>query len=138
MRVFIADDSARLRSQLIGLLSDLGEVEIVGQAADAQSTVTALRVLKPDVLTLDIRMPGGSGIEVLKAIRQDEHVPVTIMLTNHSATPYRNESLQAGADYFFDKATEFHHVRSTIQNLLGKTTASDEAGQLLYLGSDLR
>ena len=118
MKVFVADNSAILRKQIIDLLSDLPGIEIVGQAQAASEALKAIRELKPDLVTLDIRLTEGSGLDVLKAIQQENHVPVVIMLTNSAALPFRISCAKAGADFFLDKSTEFRRVKEIVQGLL--------------------
>jgi DNA-binding NarL/FixJ family response regulator len=118
MKIFVADDSARLCEQITGMLSGLSEIEIVGQAQDARSATQAIYKLKPDVVTLDLYLSGGSGIEVLKKIKQKNIVPCVIMLTNHSSLPYRKTCMEVGADFFFDKSTELRKVKEVIQSLV--------------------
>lgn len=126
MKVFIADDSSLLRRQLIELLCELEGVEIIGQAQDTKEALYAIRALRPDVITLDIQMPGGGGgIDVLKKIREDDLAPVVIMLTNHASLPYRNKCMQAGADFFIDKAIGINEVKRIIQDLSPLFNTSD-------------
>ena len=99
------------------LLSGISQVEIVGQARDTAETITSIRESKPDVVILDVRMPDGTGIDVLKAIYKDRLVPKTIMLTNYSLAQYREKCLEAGARFFFDKSTEFHKIPQAIEQL---------------------
>lgn len=115
MKIFVADDSDMLCKQIISLLSELSGIEIVGCAQDAHEAFSAIRELKPNVVTLDIQMIGGSGIEVLEKIKQEKHAPVVIMLTNLASFPYRRRCHEAGADFFLDKSTEFGKVREIIQ-----------------------
>lgn len=117
MKVFVADNSAILRKQIINLLSDLHGIEIVGQAQVTPEALRAIRELKPDVVTLDIQMSGG-GIDVLKKIKRDDSAPIVIILTNSTSPPYRRSFIEAGADFFLDKSTEFEEVRGIIQRLL--------------------
>src|SRR6266850_2088697 len=118
MKVFVADVSHVFRKQLIEMLCELEGVEIVGQAEDAQEALKAIRVLPPDVVTLDVNILGGSGIEVLMEIKKDRLASVVIMLTNHSSLPYRKKCIQAGADFFVDKAIEIFEMRRIIEGLL--------------------
>ena len=118
MKIYVADDSLMLRQQLIAMLSGLSGIEIVGQAQDAREAAQAIRALKPDVVTLDIRLIGGSGIDVLRKIKQEDRALVVIMLTNSTALPFRRRCMEAGADFFLDKSTEFRKVREIVQGLL--------------------
>lgn len=126
MRIFIADDSALLRRQLIELLCDLNGIEVVGQAAGAGEALTAIRTLRPDVVMLDIQMSDGISIDLLKRIKKENLVQVVIMLTNLISLPYREKYGQAGADYFFDKANEINEVRRVVQDLLPQFNRADD------------
>jgi DNA-binding NarL/FixJ family response regulator len=130
MKVFVADDSDRLRKQIVGLLGEVPGVEIVGQAQDPSEAFRAICEFKPDVLTLDIQMIGGSGIDLLKRLKQENPIPVVIMLTNYASAPYRKKCLEAGADFFLDKSTEFCKVREIIQRLLERSEMAGDRRSL--------
>ena len=115
MKVFIADDSAELRERIVKMISEEESIEMVGQAENVPEAVTAIRKLRPDVVILDIRMPGGCGIDVLNTIDKNGHSPVIIMLTNYPYPQYRKKCFDAGADYFFDKSKEFEKVIDVLQ-----------------------
>jgi DNA-binding NarL/FixJ family response regulator len=116
IKVFIADDSLIIREHLVTMLDELAGIEIVGQAGAVTEAIRAIRILQPDVVILDIRMPGGSGIDVLQTIKQDEPALVVIVLTNYPYPAYRQKCLQAGADFFLDKSTEFDQIGVFIES----------------------
>jgi DNA-binding NarL/FixJ family response regulator len=118
MKVFIADDSQILRERLKTMLSDFPEVEISGQAKDTPEAIKSIKELKPNVVVLDIRMPGGSGIEVLQSIKKDRPEIKVIMFTNYPYPQYRKKCMNLGADFFFAKATESEEVPKVIEQLL--------------------
>jgi DNA-binding NarL/FixJ family response regulator len=132
MKVFVTDVSHVFRKQLIEMLCELEGVEIVGQAEDAQEALKAIRELPPDVVTLDVNILGGSGIEVLMEIKKDCLASVVIMLTNLSSQPYRKKCVQAGADFFVDKAIEIFEMRWIIVGLLPRfnTRPKEQLSQL--------
>ncbi len=66
--------------------------------------------LRPDVVTLDIRMPELSGLKVLEAMRTESERPLVIVLSGLTELEYRDKCLQLGAEFFFNKATEFEKV----------------------------
>lgn len=109
-KVFVADDSPIVRERLISMLTELPNVEIVGETGVALEAIDSIRKLKPTAVVLDISMPGGGGMSVLETIKKEDHAPMVIMLTNFSNEPYRRRCLQLGADYFFDKSSEFEKV----------------------------
>jgi DNA-binding NarL/FixJ family response regulator len=105
-RVLIVDDSAMLREGLTNLCSLSSELEVVGTASDGVEALEAIRNLKPDVVSLDIRMPGMSGIEVLRAIRRDRLTCTPIVLSGMADEIFRRKCIALGARYVFDKGTE--------------------------------
>jgi DNA-binding NarL/FixJ family response regulator len=110
IKVFIADDSLIVREHLVTMLDELAGVEIVGQAENVAEAIRGIQNLQPDVVILDIRMPDGSGIDVLQNIKQDKVAPMVIILTNYPYPGYRQRCLNAGADFFLDKSTEFDQI----------------------------
>ena len=121
LQVLIADDSAIVRERLVSMLCDVDGVEIVGQAEDGFQAANLICELKPDAITLDVHMPGGTGLAVLQKIRRDmlqfNAAPVVIMLTNYSHGLYRRKAMDAGANFFFDKSTEFEKVREVLVSM---------------------
>ena len=117
MRVLIADDSHAIRELLTELLRDLDGVEIVGPAEDASQAGDLAKRLKPDVAVLDVRMPKGSGIDVLSAIKENDPTAIVIMLTNFANREIRQQSIDGGADYFFDKAVELGRFISVLRRI---------------------
>ena len=117
IKVFIADDSLIVREHLVTMFDELAGIEIVGQAETVAEAVTGIQKLHPDVVILDIRMPGGSGIDVLKRVKQGEVTPMVIILTNYPYPGYRQKCLQAGADFFLDKSTEFDQIPKLFEQL---------------------
>ena len=118
VRVLIADDSAVVCERVKTMLLELPEIEIAGQARDAVEATKSILELKPDVVILDIRMPGGSGIEVLRKIKQHKTAPAVIMLTNYPYPQYRKRCMDAGADFFLDKSSEFNKIVEILKQML--------------------
>jgi len=118
MKVFIADDAEVVRERLVNLLSEFDEIEIVGQAEDAREAIESISKLKPDVVILDIRMPGGGGINALKAIKKNGLAPIVIILTNYPYSQYRKKCLEEGANYFFDKSSQFEKIIDVLKQLI--------------------
>ena len=123
MMVFIADDSDPVRERLIALLSEIDGAEVIGEARNYDEAIESIRSLKPHVVILDIQMPGGSGIDVLKEIKQDSRPPVVLMLTNHTSPQYRKKCMEWGADFFLDKSREFESLAPIFINLVKQYTS---------------
>jgi DNA-binding NarL/FixJ family response regulator len=117
LKIFIADDSDLVRERLRELISEVPGTEIVGEGASGAEALAALKRLSPNVLILDIRMPGGNGIDALEAAKEQRPAPLVIMLTAYAHPQYRKTCLEAGAEYFFDKATEFERVADALMEL---------------------
>lgn len=127
LKVLIADDSALLRERLARTLANVPGVELVGQMTNGRETLDAVQQLKPDVVILDIRMPKGNGLQVLKAIKVDndapmdgapiDGAPVVIILTAYPHPQYQRICREAGAEFFFEKLSEFDRVPQVIANL---------------------
>jgi len=103
------------------MLSGIPAVEIVGEAANSIEAVNLVNKLKPDAVTLDIRIPGESGIEVLKKIKNNQPSTIVMMLTNFPHEQYKNKCYQLGGDYFFSKSDEFEKVEEVFNNLASIT-----------------
>jgi DNA-binding NarL/FixJ family response regulator len=113
-KIFLVDDSELMRQILTARLEEMEGVQVVGQAATVAEAIDGLRELQPDVVILDLRLPDGSGLEVLLAVKQSEPLPLVIVLTQYSNPHYRAQCLEAGADYFFDKSSDFELVVQVI------------------------
>jgi len=109
-RVYIVDDSVRLRKRLYELLSEVENVRVVGQAGNAGKALSDIRVLKPDTVLLDIRLPGKSGIRLLGEIKKLQPEITVIIMTNYDYPQYQQQSIRAGADHFFNKTREFESI----------------------------
>lgn len=121
LNVFIADDSAVVRDRLAELVAQVGGLRVVGQADDAPSAEDGILSTKPDVAIVDIRMPGGSGIDVVRRVRESaENQPTFIVHSNYAYEQFRKACADAGADFFFEKGTETHRVSDALRMLATK------------------
>jgi DNA-binding NarL/FixJ family response regulator len=118
MKLLIADDSAVVRERLIALLAEITGIENIGEAVDIPTALNYFKKYHPDVVILDISMPGGSGIDVLKAIKNNGTPTKVVVLTNYPYPQYKKRCRELGADYFFDKSTEFEKVIETLNKLI--------------------
>ena len=117
LTVFLVDDSALIRERLQSLLAEITGVAMIGQAADGIVAVNSVRELKPDVIVLDISMPGKNGLDVLQELKKFEPVPCVIVLTSHPNPQYRKKCLDLGADHFLDKSVDFDRLPGIIKRL---------------------
>jgi DNA-binding NarL/FixJ family response regulator len=129
MRVFIADDSKVFVERLADLLGEVPGVELVGRADDVPGAIHSVLKTNPDAIILDLQMPGGSGLEVLRTIRQSHSSLWVLVCTNFPYPQYREECLVAGANYFLDKSAEFEKIPDILRDLIKKTSKAAPAAR---------
>jgi len=120
MKVFIVDDSEVVVERLADLLEDVPGAELVGQAADVPEAVDGIQRMKPDAIILDLQIPGGSGLDVLRAIRPNHPHLQVLICTNYPYPQYREECMTAGANFFLDKSVEFGKIPAILRELIEK------------------
>jgi DNA-binding NarL/FixJ family response regulator len=118
MKVFIADDSGAVLKRLTDLLEEVPGAKLVGQASDVPEAVEGVQKLRPDVLILDLQMPGGTGLDVLRAIRVDHPHLHVLICTNYPYSQLREECIDAGANFFLDKSAEFEKIPTILRELI--------------------
>ena len=118
MKVFITDDSKIVVERMTDLLKDISGVEVVGQAGNALDAILSIQHTKPDAVILDLQMPGGSGLDVLRAIRRGHPALQVLICTNYPYPQYRDECLAAGANYFLDKSADFDKIPAIFRQLM--------------------
>ena len=107
IRILLADDHAVLRAGLRVLLSAQADLEVVGEAAEGAEALRLARSLKPDVVVMDIGMPGVSGIDATARIRRELPSTKVLILSMHDDQGYLRQALRAGASgYVLKKAAD--------------------------------
>lgn len=106
--VLVVDDQPLIRSAVVGLLADDPQIEVVGEAGDGQRAVELAGRLRPDVVLMDIRMPGTDGIAATRLICQDPALAAVrvLVLTTFEEDQYIVGALRAGASGFIGKGAE--------------------------------
>ena len=103
VRVLIADDQALIRTGFRMVLNATGDIAVVGEAADGASAVTQTRALAPDVVLMDVRMPGVDGVEATRRITSEGLRSRVLVLTTFDLDEYAFDGLRAGASGFLLK-----------------------------------
>ncbi len=120
MNVVLVDDSLLVRERVANIISEIPGVKVIGEAGNSREAIAVVRKTNPDVVMLDIKMPGESGLQVLKKLRNEFEELKIVMLTNYSDSQYKAECLMHGADYFLSKSDEFDKLPEVFSKL-GKT-----------------
>ena len=118
MKVLLADDSQLILDRLHDMLSNINGADIVSSLKNGTDTLSAIISLKPDLVIIDINMPGMNGLQVLDMVKKDNQSTKFIVLTFYTSDYYMKKALSLGADYFFSKVDEFEKVSTVVDNLL--------------------
>ncbi|NMG31621.1 response regulator [Aromatoleum evansii] len=105
IRTLFADDSPEFRRVLHGFIALQPGIEIVGEAGDGLEALCLVDSLKPDLLVVDLMMPGASGMEVAMRLARRPVRPKVIVVSMHAADDYRAAVLACGADAFVTKGS---------------------------------
>lgn len=115
MKVLIADDHAIVREGLQAILTVQPDVEVVGEAVDGEEAVAKTRELQPDVVLMDITMPGMNGLEATRQIKNGNPDMKILVLTMHEEEDYFYRILEAGASGYFVKGGSFKELLSALK-----------------------
>jgi two-component system response regulator DesR len=111
--VFLADDSLQIRQRVNALL-ETAQMQVVGEGATPTSCIEGILSSHPDVVVLDVQLEGGSGLQVLKAVRTADPQVAFVVFSNNSGPAYRKRYLGEGAARFLDKSTEFDQLAQAV------------------------
>ncbi len=118
VRILIADDHGVLRGGLRVLLNAQPEMQVIGEAADGQETLKLAEELRPDLVLLDITMPGPDGIEVTRAIKARQPNALVLILTVHEDQELLREAMRAGASGYVIKRAAQSELLNAIDAVL--------------------
>ncbi|NTW34323.1 MAG: response regulator transcription factor [Bacteroidetes bacterium] len=118
MKILLADDSDLILERLQEMLSMYEQVDIVGSFTNGVEALEALRILKPDLAIIDLKMPGLSGLEVLNEIRKKDKKLKFIIFTFYTSEYYKTMAIKAGTDYFFSKIDDFEKVSKVVEEMM--------------------
>ena len=106
-----------MRSRIRSLIEEAGPVEIAGETGTVTGALALFRAHQPDAVVLDLSLTDGDGRTILHEIKRTHPACVVLVLTSFAGEEFRRFCLQAGADYFFDKAREFERVPEVLATL---------------------
>ena len=113
--VMLVDDHPVVIEGLRKLLAAAGDISVTGEAHDASSAIEQARALQPDVILLDLRMPGASGVQATRRLRELELASAIIILTSYGDQAYVRQALEAGANGYLLKSTPTEQLIAAIR-----------------------
>ena len=133
MKVLIADDQIIIREGLKQILSRMPEVELVDEAGNGQEVMSKVKKMKYDIIVLDISMPGRSGLEVLKELKQKKPNSAVLVLSIHPEEHYAVRVLKAGAAGYINKSSASDELVQAIKTVVagGKYITNETAEKLV-------
>jgi DNA-binding NarL/FixJ family response regulator len=117
-RILIVDDQKLFRTGLAKLLEEYEQLQIVGQAADADQALEQVRRLKPDIVLMDLRLPGMDGVEATRKIVSDHPAIKVLVLTTYDVDSYVIQALRAGASGYVLKDSDIESIARSILTVM--------------------
>lgn len=134
IRLLLVDDHELFRSGLKSVLATASDIEVVGEASDGESAVECVRADPPDIVLMDINMPGIGGIEATRRIVHFAPEVGVIAVTALTEDPFPNQLLDAGARGYLSKGCSAEEVFQAIRSVsMGNHYISNDVAQKLAL-----
>jgi DNA-binding NarL/FixJ family response regulator len=134
-RIVIVDDHTLLRAGIRLLLADDPNIEVVGEGGNGRDAMQVVGELRPDLVVLDLNMPGTNGMEVIAELKRRHPAVRVLVMTHHSAEDYVHASLTAGANGYILKDASADEFRLAMQTVLqGKTFLSADISGMVVNG----
>jgi DNA-binding NarL/FixJ family response regulator len=127
IRILLADDHVTVRHGLKLLIDSQADMRVVSEASDGAAAVERARTLHPDVVVMDISMPGMNGLVATRTLKQLQPDSVIVILTRHSDDAYLQEFLRAGADAYVLKQSAPSELLQAIRTTAAKRPYLDSA-----------
>jgi DNA-binding NarL/FixJ family response regulator len=118
LRVLLVDDNEKFIETLAGYIETFPSVQIVGKARSGEEAVNLTSKLKPDLILMDIQMPGLSGFETTRLLKASENPPRILLLSFNNSPLYKSESIKAGADGYLVKSEINSGLLRTISSII--------------------
>jgi DNA-binding NarL/FixJ family response regulator len=118
-RIFLVDDHTMFREGLRQLIDREPDLTVCGDAAEAESALQEIRKLKPDLIVVDITLGGTSGIDLIKAIKNEQEDFPVLVVSMHDESLYAERALRAGAMGYVMKQEPAKTVKTAIRKVLG-------------------
>jgi two-component system response regulator DevR len=115
LMVFLVEDSPAIRARLATTIREIEGAELVGEAGTVGEAIKGIRSTHPGAVILDLQLEDGSGLDVLKAVYPTAPALHVAVLTNYATDQHRRACMDAGAEFFLDKSSDFPRIREIVQ-----------------------
>ena len=115
LMVFLVEDSLAIRARLAATIQGIEGAELVGVAGGVAQAIDGIRATHPSAVILDLQLEDGSGLEVLRAVHPAAPALHVAVLTNYATDQHRRASMDAGAEFFLDKSSDFPRIREIVE-----------------------
>ncbi|WP_341677754.1 response regulator [Niveibacterium sp. SC-1] len=129
-KIFLIEDSVLLRDALSDMLTEIGEVSLVGTAQSEDEALQALEATEADLVIVDLALKSGTGLGVLTALREQPgryHAPAAVVLSNHAYPQMRSRCSNLGALAFFDKSLQLPDLLAFVRDYATRSTGAAPA-----------
>ncbi len=119
-KTLIVEDNATFRQSLKEVLCTRFPLMVIREAADGEEGLREVDAFVPDMIFMDIKLPGENGLEVTKKVKKKYPEMIVIILTYHDSPEHREAAVQCGANYFLPKSTSTEEVVELVQSVLSE------------------
>jgi DNA-binding NarL/FixJ family response regulator len=119
LKVFLADDSQAIRQRVHAMLG-AADMDVVGEGATPSACIDGILASHPHVVVLDVQLEGGTGLQVLQAVRRADPAVAFVVFSNTSGPQYKKRYLREGAANFLDKSAEFAQLAQAVAQASGR------------------
>jgi DNA-binding NarL/FixJ family response regulator len=122
--VFLVEDSPAIRSRLAATIGEIDGTALVGEAGTVREAIDGIRSTRPRAVILDLQLEDGSGLDVLKAVQSVSPALRVAVLTNYATDQHRRACMDAGAEYFLDKSSDFPRIPEIVSGWITRPGGS--------------
>jgi len=115
LMVFLVEDSLAIRERLAATIRGIDGAELAGEAGTVGKAIDGIRATHAGAVILDLQLEDGSGLEVLRAVHPASPALHVAVLTNYATDQHRRACIDAGAEFFLDKSSDFPRIREILQ-----------------------
>lgn len=133
IKVMVVDDHTLFRKGLIAILSDISEIQIVGEAENGKEFLSKYSSINPDIILMDMDMPILNGIDALIKLRERKNSPPCLMISMHNEDKFVLKAIEAGANGYLTKDSDPDIIHLAIQSIMCNGFYFDEKVNLLLV-----